>query len=85
MLQRLGKAPAPSAKAINIRQAYRHQERIGKSWCAGLGAHAMSVSYQALVHQPGEILPQLAAFLGTIDKLEAMRACIDPALHRARA
>jgi len=84
MLQRLGKAPAPNAKAINIRKAYRHQERIGKSWCAGLGAHAVSVSYQALVHRPEEILPQLAAFLGTEDKLEAMRACIDPALHRAR-
>jgi hypothetical protein len=29
-------------------------------------------------------LPQLAGFLGTTDKLPAMRACIDPALYRVR-
>ena len=46
--------------------------------------HAMSVGYEALVHQPDQILPQVAAFLGLADKLPAMRACIDPALHRAR-
>ena len=44
----------------------------------------MSVSFEALVHRPDEILPQLAGFLGVADKLSAMRACIDPALHRAR-
>ena len=44
----------------------------------------MSVSFEALVHHPDEILPQLAGFLGVTEKLPAMRACIDPALHRAR-
>jgi tetratricopeptide (TPR) repeat protein len=84
MLRRLGKSPVTHEKATDIGKAYRQQERHGKSWCSGLGAHAMSVSYHTLVHRPEEILPQLAAFLGATDKLDAMRACIDPTLHRAR-
>jgi tetratricopeptide (TPR) repeat protein len=84
MLQRLGKSPAANEKAADISKAYHQQERHAKSWCANLGAHAMSVSFEALVHHPDKILPQLAGFLGTTDKLPAMRACIDPALHRAR-
>jgi tetratricopeptide (TPR) repeat protein len=84
MLQRLGKSPAANEKAADISKVYRQQERHAKSWCASVGIHAMSVSFQALVHRPDEILPQLAGFLGTTYKLPAMRACIDPALHRAR-
>ena len=45
----------------------------------------MSVNYDTLVHSPDKILPQLAAFLNVADKLAAMRACIDPALHHTRA
>jgi len=44
----------------------------------------MSVSFDKLVHRPDEILPELGAFLGVTDKLPAMRACIDPTLHRTR-
>jgi len=44
----------------------------------------MSVSFKALLHRPDEILPQLVGFLGVADKVFVMRACIDPALHRAR-
>jgi tetratricopeptide (TPR) repeat protein len=84
MLDRLGRTPAASEKAADIAKAYRQQERHAKSWCAGLGIHAMSVSYEALVHHPDDVLPRIAAFLGTEDKLPAMRVCIDPALHRAR-
>jgi len=43
----------------------------------------MSVHYEALVHRPGEVLPLIATFLGATGKIDAMRACIDPALHRA--
>jgi len=82
--RRLGKSPAANKKAANISKVYRQQERHAKSWCASVGIHAISVSFQALVHRPDEILPQLAGFLGTTDELPAMRACIDPALHRAR-
>ena len=84
MLQRLGRSPAAEKKAIDISKAYRQQERHAKSWCANLGVHAMSVSFEGLVHHPDQILPQVAGFLGVTDKLPAMRACIDPALHRAR-
>ena len=84
MLQRLGKSRPASEKPADISKAYRQQERHAKSWCVSLGVHAMSVSFQALVHQPDEVLPQLAGFLGMTDRLPAMRACIDPALHRAR-
>jgi tetratricopeptide (TPR) repeat protein len=84
MLQRLGKSPAANEKAADISKVYRQQERHAKSWCASVRIHAMSVSFQALVHRPDETLLQLARFLGSTYKLPAMRACIDPALHHAR-
>jgi hypothetical protein len=84
MLQRLGKSLAAGKMAVDVGKAYRQQERHAKSWCDSLEIHAMSVSFDALVHHPDKILPQLAGFLGVTDKLPAMRACIDPALHRAR-
>lgn len=83
MLQRLGKSPAASQTTPDISKAYRQQERHARSWCIARGIHAMSINYHSLVHQPDQMLPQLAAFLGTSNKLLAMRACIDPALHRA--
>lgn len=84
MLDHLGKTPSASGKAADIGKVYRQQERHAKAWCKSLGIHAKSVNYEALVHRPDEILPEIAAFLGTTDSLPAMRACIDPALHRAR-
>ena len=60
MLDRLGRTPAASEKAADIAKAYRQQERHAKSWCAGLGIHAMSVSYEALVHHPDDVLPRIA-------------------------
>jgi hypothetical protein len=42
----------------------------------------MSISFEALVHHPDQILPQVAGFLSVADKLSAMHACIHPALHR---
>jgi tetratricopeptide (TPR) repeat protein/arylsulfatase A-like enzyme len=84
MLQRLGKSRPAREKAADISKAYRQQERQAKSWCLNLGVHAMSVSFEGLVRHPDQILPQVAGFLGIVNKLSAMRACIDPALHRAR-
>ena len=84
MLQRLGKSSATSEKIVDISKAYRQQERHAESWCVGRRIPAMSVSFEALVHRPDEILPQLAGFLGVTDKVSVMRTCIDPALHRAR-
>ena len=84
MLRRLGKTPAAGETTPDISKAYRQHLRRAKGWCASHGVHALGVSYENLVHRPEEILPQLAAFLGTPDKLDAMRACIAPELHRAR-
>jgi len=84
MLQRLGKSRPANENAADISKVYRQQERHAKVWCASLGVNAMSVSFEALVHHPDQILPQLAGFLGTTGKLPAMRACVDPALHRTR-
>jgi tetratricopeptide (TPR) repeat protein len=84
MLQRLGKSCPAREKAADVSKAYRQQERHAKSWCVNLGIHAMSISFEALVHHPDQILPQVAGFLGVADKVPAMRACIDPALQRAR-
>jgi hypothetical protein len=44
----------------------------------------MSVSFEALVQHPDDIVPRLAQFLDITDKIPAMRACIDPALYRVR-
>jgi hypothetical protein len=72
MLARLGKPTRPGA---DIAKAYRQQVRHAKSWLTGRGIPALSVSYADLVHRPDEALPPLAA----------MRAVIDPTLHRARS
>jgi len=84
MVERLGKTCPASEKAANISKAYRQQERHAKGWCVNLGIHSMSISFEALVHHPDQVLPQVAGFLSVADKLPAMRACIDPALHRTR-
>lgn len=81
MLTRLGKA---THLAADISKAYRQQVRHAKTWLTGRGIPALSVSYADLVHRPDEALPPLAAFLGVPEKLAAMRAVIDPSLHRAR-
>ena len=81
MLARLGKPTQPGA---DIAKAYRQQVRHAKTWLPA-GHSAMSVSYADLVHHPDQALPPLAAFLGVPDKLAAMRAVIDPSLHRARS
>ena len=83
MLQRLGKSSAASEKAADISKAYRQQEHQAKSWCLNLRVHAMNVSFEGLA-PPDQILLRLAGFLGIVDKLSAMSACIDLALHRAR-
>ena len=84
MLERLGKAAAADETKPDLGKAYQQQERHAKSWCALRGVHALGIKYHTLVHSPDKILPELAAFLNATDKLAAMRACVDPALHRTR-
>ncbi|TAE73762.1 MAG: tetratricopeptide repeat protein [Verrucomicrobia bacterium] len=82
MLTRLGKPRHPEA---DIARAYRQQVHHAKSWLQTRGIPAVSVSYHDLVHHPEEVLPTLADFLGRSDRIEPMRAVIDPSLHRARS
>lgn len=80
---RLGQT-APAEEGGDVARAYLQQIRNARSWCDDPNVHALAVSYEALVTRPDEILPRLAAFLGTPGALEAMRACIDPSLYRER-
>jgi hypothetical protein len=70
---------AVNEKAADIVKAYRQQELQAKSWCASLRMQAMSVSFQALVHRPDEVLSGVAGFLRVTEKLPTIRACNDPA------
>jgi tetratricopeptide (TPR) repeat protein len=79
---RLGQT-AP-AEGGDVARAYLQQIRHARTWCDDPNVHAMSVSYETLVTRPEAILPRLAAFLCAPDTLDAMRACIDPALYRER-
>jgi tetratricopeptide (TPR) repeat protein/arylsulfatase A-like enzyme len=81
MLTRLAKPTRPGA---DIAKAYRQQVHHAKTWLSGQRIPALSVSHADLIHRPAETLPRLAAFLGLPEKIDAMRAVIDPALHRVR-
>jgi tetratricopeptide (TPR) repeat protein len=81
MLERLGKERPKG----DVSRGYLQQVHAAKTWINAHGIPAISVDYAALVHAPETVLPQLAAFLGVPEKLDAMRSVIDPTLHRARA
>jgi tetratricopeptide (TPR) repeat protein len=80
MLARLDK----QVPAGDVSRAYLQQVRHAKTWLNGHGIPAISVNFRELVHDPGQVLPHIAAFLGTESKIGAMRAVIDPDLHRTR-
>jgi hypothetical protein len=80
MLERLGKERPKG----DVSRGYLQQVHAAKTWINAHGISAMSVDYAALVHAPETVLPQLVAFLGVPEKLDAMRSVIDPTLHRAR-
>lgn len=77
-----GSTPAPGGG--DVAKAYLQQLRHAREWCRDPRVHAIPVSYRDLVERPDEILPMIADFLGTTDRLAEMRACIDPSLYRER-
>ena len=81
MLGRLGKKTPERGDPA---KAYREQVRRAKTWALRHEIPALSVDFHALVHRPDSVLPEIAAFLGAENMLPAMRACIDPSLHRSR-
>jgi len=84
MIERLGRTTAEGERSAGIGKVYRQQERNARAWCGRLGIHALAISYGVLAHRPDEVLPRIAEFLGVTGNLAAMRACVDPTLHRAR-
>lgn len=80
MLKRLGKAEPTG----NVSKAYQQQINHAAKWIDHHEIPTLSINYQELVHQPEQLLNQLATFLGAQDQLEAMQAVIDPKMHRAR-
>lgn len=83
MLEQQGKR----ASADDVGKAYGQQVRQARAWCLTHRIPAMVVDYETLVHRPEDILTEIHCFLGVADQdqLEAMRAVIDPSLHRARS
>jgi hypothetical protein len=45
----------------------------------------MSIDCASFVHQPEEVLPELAAFLGLEDRLDVMSTVIDQSIYHAPA
>lgn len=80
MLDRLGK-PRPTG---DIAKAYQQQVRAAKNWVNAHRIPALAIDHHTLVHDPGNILPGIASFLGCESELPAMQGVIDPRLHRAR-
>ena len=82
MLNRLGHSKSNSS---HVSKAYYHQVRHAKTWINGTGIPAISISYNALVHEQEVSLTALVGFLGCEEKRAAMQQVVDPVLHRARA
>lgn len=82
MLERLGKA----THAEDVGKAFGQQLRQARTWCVRHQIPAMVVDYEALVHRTEEVLPEIESFLGVTNdnEAEAMRAVIEPGLHRSR-
>ena len=81
MLGRFGKE---ILGGVDIAKAYLQQVRHAKTWLCGQGIPALSVSHADLVHRSDLVLPEIAAFLGKPEQIAAMKAVIDPALHRSK-
>ena len=78
MLKRLDRTPGDESRSADIGKVFRQQDRRARDWCRERGLHAMSVSYEGLVHRPDDILPAIAEFLGTPDRLAVPGGKIAP-------
>ncbi|MFN9958204.1 MAG: hypothetical protein ACK55I_34305 [bacterium] len=85
MLARSGRAGGglPPERLMAV---YEQQLKAVEGWLAARPAFAvLDVPYAGLVADPGSWVPRLNAFLGGGLDEGAMRAAVDPALHRNRA
>ena len=85
MLARSGRAGGglPPERLMAV---YEQQLKAVEGWLAARPAFAvLDVPYAGLVADPGSWVPRLNAFLGGGLDERAMRAAVDPGLHRNRA
>jgi hypothetical protein len=85
MLIRRGKDPDTTSDADMIRIYQKHLNEV-KEWLAAQDrVKTMYVSYNQLLEDPEQILPQINHFLGASLDLAKMQAVIDPNLYRQRS
>lgn len=85
MLERRG-VPRDPAEDVTLRADFAAHLAATQRWLHRSAAFEVhEVSYAGLIDAPGAELERVASFLGRDLDLDAMRACVDPALYRARA
>jgi LPS sulfotransferase NodH len=85
MLARSGRAGGglPPERLMAV---YEQQLKAVDAWLAARqGFKVLRVPYAGLVRDPGEWVPTVAAFVGRTVDQAAMRAAVDPSLHRNRS
>lgn len=86
MLARRGRAPAEDLAPARLGEIFEAQQAEAAAWLAAQPAfRVLDVSYGALVADPAPIAAAIDAFLGGGLDRTAMRAAVDPRLHRNRA
>ncbi len=84
MLERLeGSGAAPAGARVGgifVRQLERTRALLSSSPCFDW----LPINYPELVQAPDEPLECLQRFLGLEGRIEAMKACIEPSLHREK-
>ena len=85
MLERRG-VPRDPAEDVTLRADFAAHLAATQRWLHSADAFEVhEVSYAGLIDSPAAELERVASFLRRDLDLSAMRACIDPALYRARA
>lgn len=86
MLARGGRAPADALAPERLAAIFGAQEAEADAWLAAQRhLRALDVAYGALVADPAPSVAAIDAFLGGGLDCAAMRAAVDPRLHRNRA
>jgi hypothetical protein len=86
MLARRGSAPSDGLEPERLAVIFAAQQEEITAWLAARPRfRTLEVAYGALVADPEPVVEKIDAFLGGGLDREAMRAAVDPHLHRNRA
>jgi len=86
MLVRRGAVEPDAIAPERLAEIYAAQLAEARAWIAATpGAEALAVAHGELLRDPARLAAAIAAFLGGGLDLAAMRAAVDPALHRQRS